>query len=99
MSAATAADTMTVTVRDTAAEAANWGRGRGGVVTRTVTVSAFCRVCGERRGDPYGHNFYADGDWAWVQRWDNPCGHVDMYEYVIAEAATYATATKQGVHA
>ncbi|HYQ62544.1 hypothetical protein [Actinophytocola sp.] len=78
---------MTVTVRDSEAEARRWGSGRGDPVTRKVTISAICPRCGGPRGEPYGHNFCDDGDWSWVQRWNNPCGHVDYYEDVIREAA------------
>jgi hypothetical protein len=83
-------DTMTVTVRDTDAEARNWGTSRSGIVTRSVTISALCPRCGGRRGEPFGHNFCDDGEWSWVQRWNNPCGHVDMYADVIREAAQLA---------
>lgn len=78
-------DTMTVTVRDDAAEARAWGHG-GGLRFRTVTISAFCPRDGQRRGTPYNHRFPNDGDWYNVDRWDNPCGHVDMYDAVLAEA-------------
>jgi hypothetical protein len=83
----TTPDTMTVTVRDQSAEAP-WGSGLTNPVTRTVTISALCQVpgCGTRRGEPRGHNSCDDGAYYWVQVWDNPCGHVDRYEDVIAEA-------------
>lgn len=81
----TSAETMTVTVRDHASEAP-WGSGFTNPVTRTVTISAFCRSCGQRRGEPRGLNSCDDGAYYWVQVWDNPCGHVDMYVDVLAEA-------------
>lgn len=88
-------DTMTVTVRDNAAEAAAWGHGRGGPVIRKVTISAFCPRCGQRRGEPRGLNSCDDGDYFWVQIWDNPCGHVDMYEDVITEARALASKSSE----
>ena len=96
--------TMTVTVRDRAAEAP-WGSGPTNPVTRTVTISANCPRCGGRRGEPQGLNSCDDGAYYWVQTWTNPCGHVDMYADVIREAgeltrhlAAYAAApTRQEV--
>ncbi len=79
------ADTMTVTIRDRSAEAP-WGSGFISPKTRTVTISAFCPRCGGRRGEPRGLNQCDDGAWYWVQVWDNPCGHVDMYADVAVEA-------------
>lgn len=79
-------DTITVTVRDTAAEAP-WGYGFTDPKTRTVTVSGFCPVCGGRRGDRRGQNACEDGAYYWVEQWDNMCGHVDRYDDVIREAA------------
>lgn len=78
-------DTMTVTVRDRSAESA-WGVGITAPVTRKVTISAYCRTCGRRRGEPRGLHQHDDGVWYWVQVWNNPCGHVDRYEDVLAEA-------------
>lgn len=80
------ADTMTVTVRDRASEAP-WGSGRCTPVLRTITIPAFCPDCGGRRGSPRGVNQCDDGEWYWVQIWENPCGHVDLYSRVIQEAA------------
>lgn len=86
--------TMTVTVRDTDAE--SWGHGLTRPITRTVTISAFCPQpgCGQRRGEPRGANLCEDGAYYWVQQWDNPCGHVDYYPNVLAEARhRYTSAT------
>lgn len=80
------ADLMTVTVRDRNAEAP-WGSGRTNPITRQVTISANCPVCGERRGEPEGVNQYDDGASYWVQVWANPCGHIDRYADVVIEAA------------
>lgn len=79
-------ETMTVTVRDRSAERP-WGSGLTNPVVREVTISAFCPVCGERRGEPSGLNQCDDGAFFWVQVWSNPCGHVDMYADVVVEAA------------
>ncbi len=51
-----------------------------------VTVPWVCCTCGGVRGEPYGHNFHEDGDWLHCTRWDNPCGHVDKYSQVLAQA-------------
>lgn len=81
-----APETMTVTVRDRSREPA-WGQGLTSPVTRTITISAFCPKDGQRRGEPQGRNECDDGAFYWIQVWDNPCGHVDLYEDVIKEAA------------
>ena len=78
-------DTMTVTIRDRSAESA-WGSGLTQPVTRKVTISAFCPLDGQRRGEPRGLNQCDDGAHYWVQVWDNPCGHTDMYAAVVKEA-------------
>lgn len=53
---------------------------------KTVEISDSCPVCGEKRGKPYEHSFYEDGEPALCDRWDNPCGHVDKYEDCIKES-------------
>jgi hypothetical protein len=83
------AETMTVTVRDRSREAP-WGQGLTNPVTRKITISAFCPIDGQRRGEPHGLNSCDDGAFYWVQTWKNPCGHTDMYEDVIEEAAAMA---------
>lgn len=82
-------DTMTVTIRDRSAEAP-WGYGLTAPITRMVTISAFCPVCGERRGEPRGMHQCDDGAWYWVQVWENPCGHIDRYADVVIEAVERA---------
>lgn len=82
-------NTMTVVVRDRAAEAP-WGYGCTNPRTRRVTISATCPRCGGPRGEPRGLNQCDDGAWYWVQIWDNPCGHIDMYDDVVREAAALA---------
>ncbi|OMC00343.1 hypothetical protein A5733_04325 [Mycobacterium sp. NS-7484] len=78
-------DTMTVTVRDRAAESP-WGSGPINPITRTVTIAAACPRCGARRGTPQGLRQCDDGAFYWVQVWHNPCGHIDYYDNVISEA-------------
>lgn len=51
-----------------------------------VTVEWVCPQCGQPRGEPSNLNFCEDGEWFSCDRWDNPCGHVDMYADVIAES-------------
>lgn len=80
-----------LTIRDRSREVP-WGHGPFNPATRTVTVSAYCPQCGGKRGAPQGLNQYDDGVWYWVQVWDSPCGHVDMYGDVAREAETYDTA-------
>lgn len=79
------AETITVTVRDQSREPA-WGSGPLRVCTRAVEISAFCRICGARRGERRGFNQAEDGIYFWVQVWENPCGHVDLYPDVVKEA-------------
>jgi hypothetical protein len=79
-------ETITVTVRDRAAESP-WGSGPTNPVTRTVTISAYCPKCGARRGEPQGLNTSDDGAFYWVEMWTNPCGHADLYAAVVKEAA------------
>lgn len=74
--------TMTVRVIDRS----GWGTSRGYPVIRRVEISTACPTCGGKRGEPYNHNFHEDGEWLSVDRWDNPCGHTDMYCAVLAEA-------------
>ena len=79
--------TMTVRVCDRGS-----GRDYVGVTIRTVTVSDRCPQCGGPRGVDTirNHNFHEDGEWLSVDRWTNPCGHVDMYSAVLAEARATA---------
>jgi hypothetical protein len=86
-------ETMTVTVRDRAAESP-WGSGMTSPRTREVTISAFCAVCGGRRGEPTGQNLCDDGAFYWVQAWTNPCRHSDYFTRVLAEARVLQLAAK-----
>lgn len=67
---------MKVTVVD---RSTYWG-------TKTIEIADTCPKCGGKRGEPYGYNFWEDGEWCWCNRWDNPCGHIDYYPDVIKEA-------------
>ena len=89
--ASPAAELITVTVRDRSREAP-WGSGRNSPVIRTVWISAFCPHCGARRGPRAGLNTYDDGERYWVETWSCSanCGHVDLYENVVKEAARIA---------
>lgn len=63
------------------------GAGRAYVGVRIVvaTVAAECPRCGGPRGEARRHRFCEDGEWYVVHQWDNPCGHVDLYEAVLLE--------------
>lgn len=65
------AETMTVTVQDRSADAP-WGVGLTDPVTRKITISAFCPLDGQRRGEPRGLNSCDNGAYYWVQVWDEP---------------------------
>ncbi len=82
---------MIVTVVDRAATDAAWGHpGPGGVVLRTVEIADACPACGGDRGRPVPRRFCEDGEWYDADCWANPCGHVDKYAAVLAEAAAAA---------
>lgn len=44
-----------------------------------VTVPWFSLTCEGPRGEPFTHHFVEDGGCYTCDRWNNPCGHVDMY--------------------
>lgn len=90
------AATMTVRVRDDAAEQAAWGRGPFSPVIRTVTIDATCPQCGGPRGPVKPQNQHEDGVWFNVDTWTNPCGHHDWYHAVLAEAETRLAAAAPG---
>jgi hypothetical protein len=78
---------MTVTIRDRATEDAAWGNpGLFSPALRTVTIANTCPVCGGPRGIPSKRPFYEDGVSFAVDCWANPCGHIDRYADVLAEA-------------
>lgn len=90
-------DTITVRVRDRRAETP-WGSGHTDPRCRNVVIAAACPVCGGPRGKPYLLYQHDDGATYHVDKWDNPCGHVDLYEAVILEAARLTDTTRNGDH-
>lgn len=62
-----------------------WGTTQAYPMVVEVSISDKCPKCGAQRGEPYGFNFYENGRTHHVHKWDNPCGHVDMYEDVLKE--------------
>lgn len=76
---------MRVTIRDRAAEAP-WGVGPTNPAVVTVTIADTCPGCGGPRGAPHLLRQHDDGVTYWVHVWDNPCGHIDHYTAVAAEA-------------
>ena len=52
----------------------------------TIEINDHCPKCGRKRGKPYPYRFCEDGEWFTVDKWDNPCGHIDYYKDVIKEA-------------
>lgn len=60
--------------------------GYHGVRVDEVTRRWVCPTCGGPRGEPYLTSQCEDGDWLWVHRWSNDCGHVDYYRDVARES-------------
>ncbi|WP_030672214.1 hypothetical protein [Streptomyces sp. NRRL B-1347] len=60
--------------------------GYEGVAICTVEISSTCPRCGEPRGPVRPDPFVHDGQRLVRDQWTNPCGHVDQYSEVIAEA-------------
>lgn len=77
---------ITARVRDRGGERP-WGHGPTTVAVRTVTIGSACPQCGADRGRPVNLNQHDDGVYYSVDVWTNPCGHVDTYTAVLAEAA------------
>jgi hypothetical protein len=48
----------------------------------TATVPWRCLVCGGPRGEPYKGLSFDGSRRLGVDRWDNPCGHVETYAFV-----------------
>ena len=42
------------------------------------------------RGEPQAIRWHEDGDWYVTDQWRSPCGHVDLYRDVLAEARQLA---------
>ncbi len=53
----------------------------------TVTLKWTCPVCGGPRGEPFPSFSYDGSRRLCCDGWINPCGHVDKYDDVRAEAA------------
>jgi hypothetical protein len=51
-----------------------------------VTLVWSCPKCGGPRGFPFKGSSYDGSRVLDVDRWANPCGHIDMYEDVLKEA-------------
>ena len=86
---------MDVLVPDRALQDQFWGNGYRSInqIIRRVTISDFCPKCGQKRGKPALKRFCEDGEWYDVSCWQNPCGHIDKYQDVIAEAEHAAAST------
>jgi len=54
--------------------------------SKLVAVRKVCPVCGGPRGEARPYLMTEDGWNMSVDRWDNPCGHVDKYADVLREA-------------
>ena len=52
-------------------------------ILRTIEIEDHCPSCGEPRGEPYWYRFHDTGDWHSVNKWDNPCGHIDKYSEIL----------------
>lgn len=52
----------------------------------TLKISDYCPVCGEKRGTTVKGFSYDGSRRLVVDCWENPCGHVDKYCDVRAEA-------------
>jgi hypothetical protein len=74
---------MTVTVRDRRTEDANWGHGLFFARLVTVEIPRRCLACGGPTGEPFGFNGCEDGAYYHVDRWVNPCGHIDDYPSIL----------------
>lgn len=61
-------------------------RDHAGVLSLTVELDWRCPVCGGPRGTPEWGLSYDGSRRLAVHVWTNPCGHVDQYESVRAEA-------------
>lgn len=56
----------------------------GQILVYDLEIATVCPVCGGPRGLPYNQHG-VDGI-GWYQRWDNPCGHIEDYDGLIADA-------------
>lgn len=53
---------------------------------KTVIIADKCPVCGGERGATYQGFSYDGSRRLVVDCWQNPCGHIDKYSDVLAEA-------------
>lgn len=59
-------------------------RGHGGLHSMTAQLEWRCLTCGGPRGEPYKGQSFDGSARMTVDRWDNPCGHVESYADVRA---------------
>ena len=45
-----------------------------------VTIGATCRTCGQPRGPLTGGRVIEDGEYSFVNKWTNECGHQDSFK-------------------
>jgi hypothetical protein len=83
---------ITVYIPDRGPQSASWSQLHGYLTVRTVQISDRCPVCCGPRGAAMLRHFAEDGRTFCASCWDNPCGHVDRYPDVLAEAALLARA-------
>lgn len=57
-----------------------------GIFTVTLDIADTCPVCGGPRGEVYPGLSFDGSRRLTVDRWDNPCGHIDKYSAVREEA-------------
>lgn len=79
---------MDVQIPDRDLQKRLWGNGYRSInqIIKRVTISDYCPKCGQKRGEPVLKRYCEDGEWYDVSCWQNPCGHIDKYQDVIAEA-------------
>jgi hypothetical protein len=65
-----------------------WGTSAPYPLIRAVTVAWICPICGGPRGEPQDFPFYENDQALSCDRWQNPCGHVDLYPALLEEAET-----------
>lgn len=60
-----------------------------GVWVTRVVIAACCPCCGGPRGAQYAGRIVEDGEYLYVDNWDNPCGHQDSFGEVLVEAGVH----------
>ncbi len=61
---------------------------REGILAMQVSVEWKCPQCGRPRGEPHPAISYDGSRRLYCDGWTNPCGHVDKYSDVRAEAVS-----------